>query len=169
MTDLVVYIILEAHHRSSDDDAIITDLWALISNIYSIHPTLTTAIHHPDITFIVRMTLAAYRKRHIYILEQYRQHYNHTKTSNESSSINVSETGREPEMEPQPPEWILDLRQKFNPPDSVVDSSTGLATGLEPASVPNDNDKSEGLLPPDFDFDMIDWSFWENAGLDAVV
>jgi len=174
---LVVYTILEAHHRSSsaEEDATITDLWSLISRVYAVHDTLTTAIQNPDIVSIVRITLAAYQKRHAYILEQYRQRCNNHNNTTRSNAINVSESESEPEHKPQPPEWIQDLCQKFNLllSDAVIsstlehasDTTVTTATGNEPAF----EGASEGLLPADFDFDMIDWSFWENVGLDSVV
>lgn len=163
---LVVYMILEAHHRPSE--AITNDLWPLISIIYSVHPTLGTAIHHPDITCIVRITLAAYQKRHVYILEQYRQRNTNHNIHGQSNSLTVSGSGSDPEMEPQPPQWIQDLKQKFNLSD-MTEFSTLFPEPTTAAREPGIDDPREGLLPPDFDFDMIDWKFWENAGLDAIV
>jgi len=135
-----VYIILEAHHRF-DDDAV-ADLWSLIGRVYINHPRLMTAVHHPDIASIVRITLVAWERRYTHILQR----------CHNVGLLNESE----------PPPWILELRRKFDLPE-VNSTLAPDSTALEPAM-----DVSQ-LLPPDFDFDSIDWSFWENSHLDAAL
>lgn len=139
----MVYIILEAHHRF-DDDAV-ANLWSLISRVYVIHPSLINAVHRPDIASIARITLVAWQRRYAHIQQQCQQRHNF-------DLLNES----------QPPPWILELRRKFELPD--VDSTLGAdSTEREPVI-----DASQ-LLPLDFDFDLIDWSFWEDPHLDAAL
>lgn len=138
-----MYIILEAHHRF-DDDAVV-DLWSLIGRVYVSHPRLMVAVHHPDIASIVRITLVAWQRHYTHIQQRDQQRHN----------LNLLEQS-------EPPSWILELRRKFDPTE--VDSTLAPdSTAQEPAV-----DTSQ-LLPPDFDFDSIDWSFWENADLDAAL
>ena len=110
----------------------------------------------------MHITLAAYHKRHVYILEQYRQC--------NTNSLTESRSGYGPELEPQPPQWIQDLKQKLKLSERT-EPSTLFPEPTAAASESIADDAGEGLLPSDFDFDfdMIDWKFWENAGLDAVV
>lgn len=61
----------------------------------------------------------------------------------------------------EPPEWIVELRRKLDLPDIDSVLAPNSAAG-EPTM-----DVSQ-LLPLDFDFDMIDWSVWEDPSLDAV-
>lgn len=141
-----MYIILEAHHRFEDDA--VADLWSLIGRVYLHHPKLMTAVHHPDIASIVQITLAAWLKRYMHI----RQRHQQSQQRHRVDSLNESE----------PPPWIQELRQKFDLPE-VDSTSAADPTAREPAI-----DASQ-LLTPDFDFDLIDWSFWENSNLDAAL
>lgn len=54
------------------------------------------------------------------------------------------------------PPWIVELRRDFNIPEELATHAP-----TEPAV-----DFSQ-LLPPDFDFDSIDWSVWQDPNLDA--
>ena len=175
---VVVYTILEAHHRASsaEEDATITEVWSLIRRVYAVHDTLTTAVQNPDIASIVRITLAAYQKRHAFILEQYRQRCDTHTDAIRSKAIIASESESGPEDKPQPPEWIQDLCQKFDLllSDTAVKSSTLEHASDTAATRATENEPtfeglSEGLVPTDFDFDVIDWSYWENVGLDSIV
>lgn len=138
-----MYVILEAHHRY-DDDAV-EDLWSFISRVYAVHPKLIVAAQNPDVIATVRITLVAWQRRHAYV-QQRSQHCHRVDSSNDSV----------------PPAWISELCQKFDlpeassmfPPDSTMQ---------EPVI-----DTSQ-LLPFDFDFDSMDWSFWEDSSLDAAL
>lgn len=138
-----MYVILEAHHRF-DNDAVV-DLLSLIGKVYIHHPTLMTAVSHPDIASIAQITLAAWQKHHTYAQQQYQQRHD-TRLLNESEL----------------PVWVQELQRKFdlpevNPepaPDRVVRES---AIG------------ASQLLPLDFDFDSINWSFWENLHMDTAM
>lgn len=138
-----MYIILEAHHRF-DDDAV-TELWSLIGRVYVNHPKLMIAVHHPDVASIVRITLVAWQRHYAHIRQRCQQRHN----------VDLLD-------ESEPPPWILELRRKFDLPE-VNSAFAPDATAGEPAI-----DASQ-LLPPDFDFDSIDWSFWENQHLDAAL
>lgn len=130
--DAVVYIILEAHSRF-DSDAV-EELWSLITKVYAVHPNLMTATHRSDITAVARITLAAWQKRHTHLLQQSRR------------------DGMEDLSTADSPPWIQELRRNFN----IQDTSATIMTDQTPAV---DDDL---FLPLDFDFDSIDWSFWED-------
>ena len=133
-----MYVILEAHHRFIDND--VTNLWTLIGRVYLGHPKLMTAIHHPDVVSIVQMTLVAWQRRYTYMRHK----------CQDVDVVNATET----------PLFIVELRRNFNVPEqNPAHASDLMAT--EPAV-----DFSQ-LLPPDFDFDSIDWSVWEDPNLDA--
>ncbi len=104
-----------------------------------------TAVHHPDINSIVQITLVAWQRRHAHIRQRCQQRHT-VDLSNESD----------------PPPWIQELRRKFDLPE-VNPISAPDSTAREPAFDPSQ------LLPPDFDFDSIDWSFWENPQMDAAL
>jgi hypothetical protein len=138
-----VYIILEAHHRFDNDT--VEDLWLLIGKVYVHHFTLMTAASGPDIASIARITVVAWQRRHTYVQQRYQQHPN-------TDLLNESEV----------PSWVQELRQKLDLPE-VDPAPAPDATAREPAI-----DASQ-LLPLDFDFDVIDWTFWENSHLDATL
>ena len=138
-----MYIILEAHHRFDDDS--VADLWSLIGRVYINHPRLMIAVHHPDLASIVHITLVAWQRRHTHIRQQCQQRHNFNQLKESES-----------------PPWILELRRKLDLPE-VNSTLAPDSTAQEPAI-----DASQ-LLPPDFDFDLIDWSFWENPHLDAAL
>lgn len=134
-----MYIILEAHHRYNDDAVEV--LWSLISRVYAVHPKLNkAAAYTPDIMATVRITIAAWQKRHSYV-----QHMSH-----HSSNGSV------------PPTWISALCEKFDLPEVGSISAPDSMMVQEPMI-----DTSQ-LLPFDFDFDLMDWSFWEESTLDAA-
>ena len=94
-----------------------------------------TAIHHPDIVSIVRMTLVAWERR----INHLRQQHN---------GANVGES----------PSWIQELRRNFDLPE-VPTQAPDPTTAMEMSP----------LLPPDFDFDSIDWSVWGDPNLDLAL
>ncbi|MCJ1476236.1 hypothetical protein MMC13_004902 [Lambiella insularis] len=133
------YIILEAYHRYNDD--IVMNLWSLIGRIYAIHPMMTSALQRPDIASIVQLTLVAWQRRQTFAQQRSQQRY-------DANSLN----------ECQPPSWILELRRKLDLPEVNLIPKPDSAMGESVADeIP--------LLPLDFDFDSIDWSFWENQYL----
>ena len=134
-----MYIILEAHHRF-DNDAV-ADLWSLIRRVYAIHPELTTAIHRPEIAHIAHIALAAWQRRDEYLRQQ---------------------RDFDLQSEYESPQWILDLRRKFDVPHGNESFAT------DPAEQRPAIDASQ-LLPLDFDFDSIDWSFWDEMQLDLAL
>lgn len=104
-----------------------------------------TAVNHPDIASIVRITLVAWQRHHSYIRQRGQQGRNF-----------------DPPNEPEPPPWILELRRNFDLPEAVSTFAPDL-NAQEPVI------DAGQLLPPDFDFDLIDWSFWENPHLNAAL
>jgi len=138
-----VYIILEAHHRFDNDT--VEDLWLLIGKVYVHHSTLMTAISGPDIAAIARITVVAWQRRQTYVQQQYQQRRN-------THLLNESEV----------PSWVQELRQKLNCPE-VDPTPAPDTTAQEPAIDPNQ------LLPLDFDFDVIDWTFWENLHVNGML
>ena len=139
----VVYIILEAHHRFDNDT--VEELWLLIGKVHAHHPTLMTAVSRPDIASIARITMVAWQRRHAYVQQRYQQRCN-------TNLLN----------EPEVPSWVQELRQKLDLPQ-VDPMPAPDATAREPAF-----DASQ-LLPLDFDFDVIDWKFWETSHADATL
>ena len=121
-----------------DDD--VANLWTLIGRVYLGHPKLMTAIHHPDVVSIVQMTLGAWQRRHKHIQQQ----------CQDVEMLNATAT----------PPWIVELRRNFSIPEEKPTHAPDSAA-TEPAV-----DFSQPL-PPDFDFDFIDWSVWEDPNLDA--
>ena len=103
------------------------------------------AVHHPDIASIVRITLVAWQRHYAHIRQRGQQGYNGDLSN-----------------EPEPPQWILELRRKFDLPEVNSTFAPDL-TAQEPAI------DADQLLPPEFDFDSNDWSFWENPHLNAVL
>lgn len=126
LTESVVYIILEAHQRSSEHQ--VANLWDLIRRVYENHPDLMTAVTRPEVDFLARITVAAWQKYDVEVRQQ-----------------------RPDAVAMETPEWIRQLCHNFSLP--VIDAST---TADEAAKSLNGD-----LLPPDFDFDIIDWSAWE--------
>jgi hypothetical protein len=127
-----VYLILEAHQRY--DNHQVGDLWSLISRVYDVHPDLMTAVNRPEVTFIARITVAAWQKYDIEMREQ---------RSGGHGAIAI-----------ETPEWIRQLCYNFNLPPT-----DSLATIGEIA--PSFNSDPAQLLSTNFDFNMIDWSSWE--------
>lgn len=107
-----------------------------------------TAVHHPDIASIVQITLAAWQRRYMRL----RQRHQRSQQRLSVELLSESET----------PLWIQELRQKFDLPE-LESTFAADPTARDPAI-----DTSQ-LLPPGFDFDAIDWSFWENSNLDAAL
>jgi hypothetical protein len=138
-----VYVILEAHHRY-DDDAV-DDLWSLIGRVYVVHPKLMVAVHNPDIITTVRITLIAWQRR-----QTYKQHRSNHCQCVDSSNDSV------------PPAWISELCQKFDLPEV---SSTFAAESMVQEPVIDTSQPSHF----DFDFESMDWSFWENSSLEAAL
>jgi hypothetical protein len=138
-----VYIILEAHHRY-DDDAV-EDLWSLIGRVYTVHPKIMVAVHNPDITATVRITLVAWQRRHAYL-----QH-----GSQDRHRVN-------PSNDCVPPAWISELCQKFDLPE--VCSAFSPNSTMQKSVI-----DANQLLPFEFDFELMDWSFWEDLSLDAAL
>lgn len=132
LTDLVVYLVLEAHQRY--DDHQVVDLWSLIGRVYDVHPDLMTAVNRPEVTFVARITVAAWQKYDIQMRQQ--------------------RSGVQGAIAMETPEWIRQLCYNFNLP--LADSS---ATILEVAQ--SFSSDPAQLLSTNFDFDMIDWSSWE--------
>lgn len=126
-------------HHRYDTDAV-EDLWSLISRFYAVHPKLKTAVQSPDIVATVRITLVAWQRRQAYVQHRSQQW--------QVGSIDDS-----------PPAWISELCQKFELPE--------ISSMSAPVQVPV-LDTSQ-LLPFDFDFDSIDWSFWEDSSLDMAL
>ena len=62
----------------------------------------------------------------------------------------------------EPPSWIIELRRNFDLPDI---SSAGASESVSSEPVADANQ----LLPQDFDFDTMDWSFWADPQLEAVL
>ncbi|KAF2670825.1 hypothetical protein BT63DRAFT_202494 [Microthyrium microscopicum] len=54
-----VYVVLEAHQRSHEET--VADLWDIIGRVYEVHPDLLTAVDQPEVRFIARITIAAWR------------------------------------------------------------------------------------------------------------
>ena len=124
-----------------DDD--VANLWTLIGRVYLGHPKLMTAVHHPDVVSIVRMTLVAWQRRHTHMQQQCQQ-------PQDVDMLSATETLP----------WIVELRRNFNIPEE------------QPTHAPDSTAKETAvdfsqLLPPDFDFDSIDWSVWQDPNLDA--
>lgn len=90
LTNSVVYVVLEAHQRSSEPQAV--DLWNLIGRVYEVHPDLMTAVNRPEADFIARITVSAWQKHALEMRQQ--------------SSDATLET----------PEWIQQLCYNFNLP-----------------------------------------------------
>jgi hypothetical protein len=132
LTDLVVYLVLEAHQRY--DDHQVVDLWSLIGRVYDVHPDLMTAVNRPEVTFIARITVAAWQKYDIQMRQQ--------------------RSGKHGAIAMETPEWIRQLCYNFNLP--LTDSSATIEEIAQ--SLSSDPDQ---LLSTNFDFDMIDWSSWE--------
>lgn len=57
---LVIYVILEANHRSGD--AGVKDIWRVISRTYENHDELRTSVHRQDVTFAARITATGWQK-----------------------------------------------------------------------------------------------------------
>ena len=134
-------MILEAHHRY-DDDAV-EDLWSLIGRVYAVHPRFMGVVHNPDIVATVRITVAAWQRRYAHVQRKVQERL-HIE-SNDST----------------PPAWISELCQKFDLPEVTSTLPTDLMT-------PETLIDTSQLLPFDFDFDSMDWSFWQDASLDAA-
>ncbi len=132
LTILVVYLVLEAYQRYDKHEVV--DLWNLIGRVYNVHPNLMTAVDRPEVTFLARITVAAWQKYYVHMRQQ-----------------NSSESGANPIGTP---EWIRQVCYNFHLP--LTDPSVA----TEDAAQPFDFDPAQ-LLPLDFDFDMIDWSSWE--------
>lgn len=111
--------------------------------MYAVHPRLVTAVNSPDVNAAVRITLAAWQRRLAHV-----QHKSQKR--NGVSQLDDSVT----------PTWISDLCQKFDLP-AITSMSSDLMM-QEPVIDPSH------LLPSDFDFDSMDWSFWENSYLDGA-
>ena len=124
-------------HHRFMDDDV-ANLWTLIGRVYLGHPKLMTAVHHPDVVSIVQMTLAAWQIRHTHMQQQRRQ-------VQDVDMLNATET----------PPWIVELRRNFNIPEEQSTHAPD-STATEPAV-----DFSQ------LDFDLIDWSVWEDPNLDA--
>jgi hypothetical protein len=95
-----------------------------------------TAAHRPDIASIARITLVAWQKRYAYTQERYQRR----------ATIGIT-------YELEPPSWIIELRRNFDLPD-ISSADTPESMSSEPVA-----DASQ-LLPQDFGFDTMDWSFW---------
>jgi hypothetical protein len=139
----VVYIILEAHHRFDNDT--VEELWLLIGKVYIHHPTLMTAASRPDIACIARITLVAWQRRHTHVQQRYQQRRN-------TDLVNELEV----------PSWVRELRQKLDLPH--VDRMPA-----QDATAPEPTFDASQLLPLDFDFDVIDWTFWETSRADTTL
>jgi hypothetical protein len=126
-----VYLILEAHQRY--DDHQVVNLWSLIGRVYDVHPDLMTAVNRPEVTFVARITVAAWQRYDI----------RRRQRPGVNDAIAIED-----------PEWIRQLCYNFNLP--LTDSS---AT-IEEVAQSSSSDAAQ-LLPTNFDFDMIDWSSWE--------
>lgn len=138
-----MYIISEAYRRFDDD--VVVDLWSLISKVLVSQPKLMVAVHQPDNAAIVRITLVAWQRRHAHIRRRCQQRH----------CVDLPN-------EPESPPYILEFRREYDLPE-VIPIFTPDATASEPVA------DAGQLLPPDFDFDSIDWSFWENSNLDAAL
>ncbi len=104
-----------------------------------------TAAHRPDIASIARITLAAWQKRYAYTQERYQR----------DATVSIMNKSK-------PPSWIIELRRNFDLPDiSSADAPESMSS--EPVADANQ------LLPQDFDFDTMDWSFWVDPQLDTVL
>jgi hypothetical protein len=110
------------------------DLWSLIGRVYDVHPDLMTAVNRPEVTFIARITVAAWQKYDIQMRQQ--------------------RSGKHGAIAMETPEWIRQLCYNFNLP--LTDSSATIEEIAQ--SLSSDPDQ---LLSTNFDFDMIDWSSWE--------
>lgn len=133
-----MYVVLEAHHRFDNDD--VENLWSLIGRVYLGHPKIMTAVHHPDVISIVQMTLAAWQRRHTYILQK------------DHNFMGASHSVT--------PSWITELRQRFNMPEEHPTVAPASTAGEPIVDV-------DQFLNPEIDFDSINWSVWEDPNLDA--
>ena len=136
-----MYIILEAHHRFDDPAA--ADLWSLIRQVYAVHPEAKTAAERPEIAAVARITVAARQKYDAHIIQQQR------------ATGTVTTDAREPTG------WIAELCQNFGLPQ-VNTATADDSDAFQFAAM-----ESSDLLPADFDFDMIDWSIWEETRMNA--
>lgn len=128
-----MYTVLEAHHRFNTDA--VQGLLTLIGKVYLHHPTLMTALSRPGIASIARITIVAWQRHYSHLQERYQQRL--------GGDVDP----------PEVPSWMQRLRQKLDLP--IIDPTPAMAQ--EPGV-----DVSE-LLPMNFDFDLIDWNFWENS------
>jgi hypothetical protein len=92
-----------------------------------------TAFSRSDIASIARITIVAWQRHYEHLQQRYQQRHD-----------------AEP---PEIPAWMQQLRRKLDLPE--IEATPAMA--LEPVVDINE------LLPMDFDFDVIDWNFWESS------
>lgn len=146
-----MYIILEAHHRFTDPS--VADLWSLIQRVYAVHPEARSASERPEIAAVARITVAAWQQYDAHLQQQ------------ANSSAAMAGVAREI------PEWIAELCRNFGVQILKGQHGEKQQTAEESAQMGvlgvGEGDGSEFLLPADFDFDMIDWSIWEEARMNG--
>lgn len=133
----VIYVILEANHRS--EDAEVKNIWRTISRTYETHDELRTADHRQDATFAARITASGWQKYQSHLEKQSHR--------------------RREDMNPK---WITEVCQTFNLPQSGSGALVDGSQQYPPA--PTDIGVEFEL-----DLDMIDWSAWDGAYMDAAL
>lgn len=131
-----MYVILEAHHRAEEDS--VTDIWDVIRRLYAAHPDLKSARDNREFVFAARITLAAWHTRAVYLQKGF----------GENADVR--------------PAWIMEICANFEltPPGLPVANGTMGENGIGGGSDAN----AIYEMAMDFDFDLLDWTAWENFG-----
>jgi hypothetical protein len=129
----VIYIILESHARYKDPQSQV--LWELIDKVCTLQPQLSSAaIGFPEIYAVARLVDQAWRKR--------------------EGSNDLTENERQSSLQITKPSCVTRFEKALG-----IENSTTEANGV------GDQEGLDKELHEmeEFDFDLIDWSFWENG------
>lgn len=164
LTGVVVYVLIEA--RRQFDRPKVKTIWALLSEVYGANPTLSDLAEDRRKSYAAELMIAAWRARDNMLLGPQRDTHG----------------------APQKPGFLLDLESKLSqiigagnterPSKRKLDEAAAVGSTVTKKAVP-----PTGLHMPDLslesvvhdqldldaigdiDFDVIDWSFWENIQL----
>jgi hypothetical protein len=125
----------------------VAELWSLIEQVYAVHPDAKKTAERPEIAAVARITVAAWHTYNAHVLQQ-------QLGARSGASVAIAK---------QTPTWILELCQNFGlaSHDSTIhapeDTATPAGIGIDPSL----------FLPAEFDFDLIDWSIWEEISINT--
>ena len=160
---IVVYVLIEARRQFDKPKA--EAIWALLSEVYGANPTLSDLAEDRRKSYASELMTAAWKARENVLRGPQRDTHN----------------------APQKPAFLMNLESKLNQvtetgnierpskrkleetaPNSAVTKKIVPATGLHMPNLPLENvihDQLDLDAIGDIDFDVIDWSFWENIQL----